>query len=176
MRTDEKLDALCDRLHYNCGDLHEAARFAGMSPAFVFQWIKEDTTAADKVREAQRVGYAGLESEAIRRAVVGDEKGVYFRGERVGSEYVKSDGLLTKLMEARIPEFRKGEGGPTYNAGQMQINIMPRADSYEDWLKMRDATLARRDAEVPAIEHVVEAEYEIVENSDRPLAALGGLL
>jgi hypothetical protein len=69
VRTDEKLTELCERLHYNCGDIHEAARWCGVSPAFVLAWIKEDKEAADKMQEAQRVGYAGLESEYLGRDI-----------------------------------------------------------------------------------------------------------
>lgn len=184
MRTDELLEQIVDRLHYNCGDLHEAARYCGVSPAFLFTWIKEDSQAADTFKEAQRVGYAGLESEAIRRAVVGDAKGVYYKGEQVGTEYVKSDGLLTKLLEARVPEYRKGEqGGNTY-IGQ-QVNLMPRAENYEQWLTMRDATLARREdgevSDAAKAAHLlmappIEAEYEIIPTEDRPLAHLKDLL
>lgn len=179
MRTDEKLNQLCDRLHYNCGDIHEAARFIGVSPAFVYSWIKDDKVAAEHIQEAQRVGYGGLESEAIRRAVIGDEKTVYYKGMPVGTEHVKSDGLLGKLMEARIPEYRKGENGPGNSFyGPTQINLMPRATTYDEWVMMRDSALRMREEELaqealPAPERVIEGQFTEVE---RPLASLAGLL
>lgn len=177
MRTDEKLAELCERLHVNCGDIHEAARWCGVSPAFVFAWIKEDKVAADAMDEARRVGYSGLESEAIRRAVKGVEEDVWYRGEQVGTKVVYSDGLLTKIMEAKLPEYSKKEGGNTFN-GPTQINIMPRAESYEEWLGMRDITLARRDEDgnQPALPAPIEGEYVDVTPVDKPLAALQGLL
>lgn len=174
MRTDEKLQELCERLHYNCGDIHEAARYCLVSPAFVMSWIKDDKTAASKIEEARRVGYAGLESEAIRRAVHGIEKSVYYKGVVVGTEQVYSDGLLTKLMEARLPEYNKKEGGGNNFLGPTQINIMPRANTYEEWLQMKDATLARR--ELPAPDSAVDAEYTVLPTLDKPLAALEGIL
>jgi hypothetical protein len=74
---------------------------------------------------------------------------VYFKGERVDTEIQYSDGLLTTLLKGRLPEIYgpEGEGRPgnTFN-GPTQINIMPRADTYDEWLKMKDATLTRRDA------------------------------
>ena len=165
MRTDDKLNQLCDRLNTNCGDIHEAARYCGVSPHFVHVWIKEDSVAADRVMEAQRVGYGGLESEAVRRAVHGVEKDIYYKGQVVGYEQVYSDGLLGKLLEARIGAYSKKEGGATFN-GPTQINIMPRAENYEDWLTMRDQTL-NRNKELPApqvkVPEILQGDYVEVE-------------
>jgi DNA-binding transcriptional regulator YdaS (Cro superfamily) len=148
MRTEATLNLIAETLQTNCGDLYDACRRAGVSLVFVKQWCKDDKVAAERISEAERAGAMALQSEAIRRAVQGVEKGVYFKGERVDTETVYSDGLLVKLLAGRIPEtFGKeaeGGGGITINGGQAQINIMPRAESYEDWLRMRDATLARR--------------------------------
>ncbi len=175
MRTDEKLIELCDRLELNCGDIHEAARWVGVSPNFVYAWIKDDKEAADKLRESQRVGYGGLESEAIRRAVRGVEKDVYYKGAVVGQDTLYSDGLLGKLMEARLPEYSKKEAGlGTFN-GPTQINIMPRAENYEDWLAMRDQTINRNKA-LPAppvkLPEVLQGEYVDIPGME-PLKGLG---
>lgn len=157
MRTDATLTALADRLEINCGDLHEAARAVGVSPNFVHQWMKDDEKAAERLREAQLVGYGGLESAAIQRAVHGVAEDVYYKGMVVGEKIVRSDGLLGKLLEARVPAYSKKEQS-TFSAQNMQINIMPRADSYEDWLSMRDQTL-NRTKELPAPEKVIEGEF-----------------
>lgn len=169
MRTDEKLADLCHHLQVNGGDIHDAAIQSGVSPAFVHAWIKDDREAAEKIQEAQRVGYGALESEAIRRAMRGVTEDVYYKGEVVGQKTTYSDGLLGKVMEARIPEYSKKEAASINFLGDAQINIMPRADTYEEWLKMRDATVS-----LPAPDGVVEAEFEVVE--EKPLAALEGLL
>jgi hypothetical protein len=174
MRTDEKLQELCDRLEVNCGDIHEAARWIGVSPNFVHTWIKDDKVAADRLRESQRIGYGGLESEAIRRAVRGVEKDIYYKGEVVGHEQVYSDGLLGKLLEARVPEYSKKDNMiGTFN-GPTQINIMPRAENYEEWLAMRDQTLNRGKALPPPdikLPEILQGEY--VEVPD--MSALQGL-
>lgn len=173
MRTDQTLEGLCDTLSHNGGDVHDAARMNGVSPAFVYKWIKDDKVAAEAIQEAQRIGYGALESEAIRRAMRGVEEDVWFKGERVGTKTTYSDGLLGKVMEARIPEYSKQkDGGNHISVLANQINIMPRANSYEEWLGMKDATL-NRDA-LPAPDNTVDAEFEEV--VERPLAALGGLL
>lgn len=177
MRTDENLKALCDRLQANCGDVHEAARYLGISPAFVFSWIKDDKVAADALNEAQRVGWAGLESEAIRRATTGVQEDVYYKGLAVGKKTVYSDGLLAKVMEARLPEYKKGEGAMNQFNGPTQINIMPRASSYEEWLGMRDITLQKRDEAdaLAALPAPVDAVFTEIP-ADKPLAGLEGLL
>lgn len=178
MRTDEKLEELCDRLTYNCGDIHEAAKWVGLSPSFVHAWIKDDKIAAEKIKEAQRVGWGGLESEAIRRAVRGVEEEIYFKGEVVGYKTVYSDGLLGKVMEARIPEYSKKESGSNTFLGPTQINIMPRAESYEEWLEMRQQTLSVDNAppqlEAPVkVPEILQGDY--VEINPTRIAELEGL-
>lgn len=165
-RTVETLAVLINSLQSNCGDMYAACRAANVSLMFVRAWCKDDTTVAEQLDEAARVGAMQLESEAIRRAVYGDEKGVYFKGERVGEEYVKSDGLLQTLLKGRMrhvygSDVEGQSGGITVN-GQAVINVMPRADNYEDWLRMKDATdvaIKRRDhlEALPAPEQVIEA-------------------
>lgn len=171
MRTDYTLTSVCNALQQNCGDLHDAARVSGISPAALFSWMKDDPEAAKKVEEAQRVGWLGLESAAIRRGVQGVEKAVYYKGQVVGTETQYSDSLLAKLMEARIPAYKKGESANTFN-GPTQINIMPRAETMEEWLAMKQATLTRDDPK-PLPAPVQDAEYTEVPND---MEALRGLL
>lgn len=184
MRTDAVLKEICDSLRMTCGDFHGSCRRAGVSVDFVTKWIKDDQEAAREIEEAQRVGYMGLESAALQRGVHGIDKAVYYKGEVVGYEKQYSDSLLVKMMEARIPAYKKGEAANnnTFN-GPTQINIMPRAENFEQWLEMKKSTLADR-AAAKALEHkpkvpeILQGEYvEIVDEDDqRPLAALKGLL
>ncbi len=179
MRTDEKLAEICDQLRQTCGDLHGSARRAGVSLDFVANWIKDDREAASKIEEAQRVGYMGLESAAIQRGVHGVDKAVYYKGEVVGSEKVYSDALLSKLLEARVPAYKKGEQSQNTFNGPTQINIMPRAENFDQWLEMKKSTLDARNAKnaLPApvsVPKILQGDF--VDVSNRPLAALEGLL
>lgn len=186
MRTDENLKQICDRLTTNCGDLHDAARYAGVSPHFLFQWMKDDREAAQAIEEAQRVGWMGLESEAVRRAVQGVEKPVYYRGEVVGYDTQYSDTLLSKLLEARVPAYKKGDGAMNMFNGPTQINIMPRAENFEQWLEMKNRTLEDREKQMalPSPEHkvpeILQGEFVTITNENtnntKPLKALEGLL
>jgi hypothetical protein len=177
MRTQATLEALVQALQVNCGDLFDACRRVQVSMIFVRQWMKDDKDVADQITEAERVGAMSLQSAAIQRAVHGVTKGVYFKGERVDEEVQYSDGLLTTLLKARLPETFGGEEqrGNTFN-GPTQINIMPRANTYEEWLAMKDKTLERRDAldaqaALPAPEVVIDAEITPVPVS--PFEGLG---
>lgn len=167
MRTDDTLKCICESVARNCGDMHKAAREVGMSPNALFAWMRDDSTAAGLVQEAQQVGWARLESVALERAVEGVEEGVYYKGARVGVEKKYSDALLGRLLEARVPAFKKGEGAGAVFNGPTQINLMPRAESFEQWLDMKHALEAPR-KELPA--------PVVIDNDLRPLAALEGLL
>jgi hypothetical protein len=146
LRTTAKLEELVHALQHNCGDLYDACRQCAVSPIFVRTWMKDDKDVRAAIVEAERVGALALQSEAIRRAVHGVEKGVYFKGERVDTEQVYSDGLLQTLLKGRMAEtFGKDAEGLAISGNNVQVNIMPRANSYEDWLAMRDVTLNKRD-------------------------------
>lgn len=141
MRTEALLDAICETLARNCGDMHAAALDNGVSPQFLTAWAKDDKETQDRLTEAARIGYMGLESEAMRRAVKGIDKGIYYKGELVATEKQYSDSLLVKLMEARIPEYRtkslsEAQPSQTFN-GPVQVNMMPRANNFEEWLEMK---------------------------------------
>lgn len=66
--------------------------------------LKRDLRLAERIEIAENVYLDSLETEARRRAVNGVEKGVYFQGERVGSEKEYSDRLLDKLLTAADKE------------------------------------------------------------------------
>lgn len=177
MRTDALLKEICDQLRQSCGDLHASARRAGVSIDFVTNWIKDDQDAARDIEEAQRVGYMALESAAIQRGVHGVEKAVYYKGEVVGYDTQYSDALLGKLLEARVPAYKKGEAAQTQFNGPTQINIMPRAENFDQWLEMKKATLADRAEKAlpaPKVPEVLQGDY--IDVTPRPLAALEGLL
>lgn len=180
MRTDDNLREICDQLRQSCGDFHASCRRAGLSTDFVVRWMKDDKEAASQIEEAQRIGWMGLESEAIRRAVTGVEKGVYYKGEKVDTEIQYSDTLLAKLLEARVSAYNKKEGSTNTFNGPTQINIMPRAETYEQWLEMKQATLTRNDEKpaLPApsvqIPEILQGEY--VEVPVNPMSCLEGIL
>lgn len=176
MRTDEKLKELSDELQKNCGDLHAACRACGVSPHFVMTWMRDDPEASKVLDEAQKVGWLGIETEIVRRAITGVDEAVYYKGFKVDTKKVYSDTLLVKLAEARVPAYKKGESSnPTFN-GPTQINVMPRAENFEQWLAMKDATLARRVDALPAPKIPAILQGDFIEVPNNPMKCLEGLL
>lgn len=156
MRNELTLGRLCQELQSNCGDLLRASQAVGVSLIFVRQWAKDDQKVAEKLKEAEQVGVQGLVSAAIHRAVNGVQDDVYFKGCVVGQKTNYSDGLLTTLLKAKLPEFTASEGGGVHvNVNVAQI--MPRAEKYDDWLAMKDATLATRALPPPVV--IEDAEF-----------------
>ncbi len=183
MRTEATITFLIDQLQANCGDIYGACKAALVSPMFVEKWRQDDKEVDAALTEAARVGAYMLESEAVRRAVKGDEEAVYFKGEVVGFRYPKSDGLLQTLLKGRIPERYGKEaegGGISVIGGQTQINIMPRAENYDDWLRMKDSTLALRARNSEAEELALagpsceaKGAYVLMSPPDDPFASVG---
>lgn len=170
MRTEVTLTGICAALQRNCGDRYEACREVGVSLIFLDTWERDDAEVAKRIQEAERVGTMGLVSAAIKRGVHGVEEDVYYKGEVVGQKTNYSDSLLTTLLKAKRPEFAKdGEGAGT-NVVVNVANIMPRADSYEQWLTMKQQTLA------PAKDAVIEATAVDVSDRDKSLTAIGRLM
>lgn len=183
MRTDEKLAEICENLRIRHGDLFAACRAVGLSANFVQKWMKDDEKAAAEIREAQHLGYMSLESVLIDRAVHGVEEEVWHRGEVVGTKTVRSDALLVKAVEARVPAYNKrAEGGGNVAVNVQIANIMPRAENYSQWLEMKTRTLSDRAAENDpprlsvGVPEILQGDYVVVQETQRPLAALAGLL
>lgn len=154
-RTPMALNMLERSLVENHGDLLAACQALGVSYREACLWRQADPDAAEAIHHAQLIGWASLENAAYQRAVKGVEKGVYYKGELCGSETVYSDGLLSQMLKARVPGYKEddgpGRGGMTVN-----VAIMPRAETYEDWVKQREQMLA---PQTTVIEHTDKPAY-----------------
>jgi hypothetical protein len=172
MRNEITLDALSNELQRNCGDVLAACRAVGVSLIFVNQWRKDDKKVDDVLTEAERVGTQGLVSAAIQRAVHGTEKGVYYKGVRVDTELQYSDSLLTTLLKAKVQEFAKDGEGSGVHVQVNVANLMPRANSYEQWLEMKSRTLDKPQDQLPAPDTDDTVPYD----REQSLEALGRLM
>lgn len=156
VRTDDSLEALEESLVKNYGDMTSACRELGVSVASVHFWMEDDPNAASRLRLAQQIGWTTIEGAAHQRAIVGVEEDVYYQGEVVGQKRVYSDGLLAQMLKARVKAYSAEESqGP-----KVMVNIMPRADSYEEWVALRQTSLKQL---APPV--VQEAEWEPVTES-----------
>ncbi|MGE3569449.1 MAG: terminase [Gammaproteobacteria bacterium] len=81
-----------------------AARACGVDRSTIRRRCKADPAFAARLADANEAGAEALEQEAFRRAVEGVERGLYYQGERYGSEREFSDHLLVVLLKARMPE------------------------------------------------------------------------
>lgn len=156
MRTEETLATLVFRLQENCGDMLEACQRTGVSLMFVNQWRKDDQKVNETLQEAAQVGTQMLVSAAIQRGVHGVEDDVYYKGVVVGQKKNYSDSLLTTLLKAKIPEFQKDAEGSGTHVTVNVANLMPRAANYDEWLAMKQSTLAPVEAEYTEVLPVPE--------------------
>lgn len=99
-----------------------ACNLAGISHDAVWDWRETDPNfEVDYLKADARIGKI-CEDEAIRRAVVGVEKGVYYEGERVDTEIEYSDTLLAKILAARNRMYRStSEDGNPIQVPQVTI-------------------------------------------------------
>lgn len=122
------------------GRVDVSAKMAGFTrPTALYAYRKEHPDFAEEWDAALNIAAdMVLEAEAVRRAVEGVDKDVYYKGEVVGQERVYSDGLLSKLLEGAKPEkFQKKSiehKGMIEHTGRIGVAVIPmRAPSVEDW-------------------------------------------
>lgn len=178
MRTEATLDQICAALQRNCGDQYEACREVGVSLVFLDQWARDDKKVAERVTEAARVGNMGLVSAAIKRAVHGVEEDVYYKGVVVGAKTSYSDTLLTTLLKAKVPDFHKDAEGGGVQVNVQIANVMPRAETYEQWLDMKQRTVsgARALEDRRASDEAIDVVFADVPEREAGLAALGRIM
>jgi len=140
------------------GNISKAAMRAGTTRNLIYQALENDSAFAAAFEDTRESLNDGAEAEAYRRAVHGVDKGVYYQGERVDTERVYSDGLLTRWLEAKRPDewdrARKMELG--VNVSGEVINELKATYSPEQLLAMAEE-MERRDALPPAPD-VIEGE------------------
>jgi len=90
------------------GNVRYAAQQIKRSPTTVYAWRKRDPAFALAWDETLQAAMdTVLEPEAIRRAVEGSERGIWYQGERVGVEREYSDTLLIFLLKGWNPDRYK---------------------------------------------------------------------
>lgn len=121
------------------GKVGVAAKAAGYaSSAYIREVYHKDAAFAKAWDDALQIAHDDiLEPEAIRRAVEGFEKDVYFKGEVVGTELVHSDQLLMFLMRGANPnKYRENVNinGHISHTHKIGIAVLPlTAPSMEAW-------------------------------------------
>lgn len=121
-----------------CGTVSKAAIAAGISRSTAFSWRRDDPDFAQAFGHARDAFNDHLLDEMYRRAVVGVDKPITFKGEITDHEIVYSDELLIRLAMARMPALfdRRAHIPPTADTRPLQIapadaeRIVARIDEY----------------------------------------------
>lgn len=167
MRTEANLEALEELLLQNCGDMFRACKRVGLSPAFVRRWMADDPKVNERLTNATECGALSLESYAIEFATKGAEQEVWYQGEMVGTTRAPpSAGLMQFMLRKRLKHTYGDDGdSPARMINNGVINIMPRAENYDQWIEMRQATeqaLLEDKRRAEAGVEIEDAEYEPV--------------
>lgn len=88
----------------NGGDISSACQVAGVSIATILTWKVNNPEFQRAFNQAKDLSTVILESEAVKRATVGEQVPVFHQGRVVGTKVEKSDTLLTFLLKARKPD------------------------------------------------------------------------
>ena len=91
------------------GTVSAAAKKAHISRQTHYDWLKNDPKGFyhRAFKKAEAMAADLLEEEAWRRAVEGDVKIVYYKGEKVDEQREKSDYLLGLLLKGKKPQYRE---------------------------------------------------------------------
>jgi len=105
MRKDRKikLDKFL-KLLSETGNVTKSALSAKIDKSYIYQLRKDDSDFAEKMSESRMIAFELLEEEAIRRAVEGVDKNIYYNGKVIDSIKVYSDQILLTLLKANAPE------------------------------------------------------------------------
>lgn len=116
-----------------------ACKAAGVNRVTAWRAREADPEFAKAWDDAMEEGIDRAEQEAFRRAVVGYEKPVWYKGELVGTEIVHSDALLALILKGRrkatYSERKEvtGADGAALPAAQVIIATgVPSEDDFSD--------------------------------------------
>jgi|SRR5215831_1273791 len=110
------------RAYVETGRITEAIKAIGMDRDIHYHWMK-DEAYAQAFAIAQVMAGNKFEDEVRRRAFEGDERGVYHKGEKIGSYRIFSDLLAIFTLKGIFPnKYRDNQPGLTFQ-GPTQINV-----------------------------------------------------
>ena len=99
-----------------------AAAQTGIARQTHYKWLEKDAAYAARFTQADDIATERLEQEARRRAMVGVEEPVYYRGQPVGAVRKYSDVLLIFLLKARRPEVYR-ERHDVQTSGSQDVRV-----------------------------------------------------
>lgn len=102
-------------------NIDAASRMSGIHRSTHYEWLEQDPAYAARFEQTIPAAVDVLEVEARRRALVGIDKPVFYKGKRVATVKDYSDVLLMFLLNGRRPEvFRPRVEHTGKNGGPIQ--------------------------------------------------------
>jgi hypothetical protein len=120
-RTPEREERLLQVLATGAS-VYKAALAAGIGRTTAYEWRENDPDFRARWDEAVENGIDLMEDEALRRAVNGTDKPVFYQGEVCGEVKEYSDTLMIFQLKARRPEKYR-ERTDTNVTGTINVTI-----------------------------------------------------
>lgn len=96
-----------------CGTIGGACKAVKIHRNTYHVWMAHDAEFKELMELAKEDAADVMEEECIRRATRGVKKGIWYKGEKVGYEHLKSDVLLMFMLKGMRPEkFREMYNAP----------------------------------------------------------------
>ena len=92
------------------GTVAKACEVAGVPRSEHYRWLRRNRRYAARFQEAEEHAIQALETEARRRAMVGIEKPIFYKGQTITHIHSFSDGLLMFLLKAKRPDIYRDRG------------------------------------------------------------------
>lgn len=125
------------------GQLQRSAQESGISSATVRHHLRTDPDFKDAYDEAYEDFKESLETEAMRRAIMGWEEPVFQQGVQAGTVRKYDSRLLELLLKRHIPQFKeKYEATLNVSGG---ILAVPMPMSPEEWAKANLVEVSRQE-------------------------------
>ena len=102
-RTAEKRAAFLSALE-ETANVKLSCEQSGLPRQTAYDWRRADGQFAEAWEAALDIGTDALEDEAVRRAMQGTDKPVYYQGDECGTVREYSDTLLIFMLKARRPD------------------------------------------------------------------------
>lgn len=128
--TDQKKKAFL-AAYAHTGRITRAAEAAQMNWRSHYNWLRDDPVYLAAFAEAQRMSGDFLEEEAIRRAMEGIQKPIFYKGEHVDNETVYSDTLLIVALKGAKPDKYR-ENATVKHEGEIVLAVEDRTRQAND--------------------------------------------
>lgn len=162
---DEKRQHIFLRTLAETGNMIVACAAAGYKNSAAVNRLKRDNAAfANAFNEALEAASDVLEAEAVRRALKGVKKDIYYKGEVVGEEFIYSDSLLAMLLKgAKAEKYQERSRQETNVNVRVGVAVIPSVSKKPgEWEAQAAFVHAQQHALNGPQEPVIDADFKEV--------------